>query len=290
MRRELEGQLVLSPEEEALLDKHSLLNLCNILEMQLTRLAERVSRKSIRPFTRSCLQLIMEMPRIEMEDLLPAMERHCLEVEQFLQGLLGEHPAEEPLIRALLETLALGQARIEEFKGNRFAWREISRSEFPKTLLQFLRTSEQVSDGRFRFSFAPEPPEPSTYWVDFQIDSPHESIRAPCVLHDTIRDLAGNARKYSKPDGKIRIELKSLGKQGLRLRVADEGMGIPEEEIEKVIQFGYRGSNALDKRTMGGGFGLTKAYSLCKRFNGRFFIESEAGKGTAIELTLMPPS
>ena len=178
---------------------------------------------------------------------------------------------------------------MEEFRGNRFHWREIPRADFRDTLAQFLIATERVSGGRFRFVFAPEKQQANAYRIDFHTVATGPGVRAPGVLHDTIRDLVGNARKYSEQGSEIRVELASLGEDGLRLQVSDTGMGIPQNEIERVIRFGYRATNALDKRTMGGGFGLTKAYNLCKRFNGRFFIDSEIGQGTTIAMTLLPP-
>jgi hypothetical protein len=47
-------------------------------------------------------------------------------------------------------------------------------------------------------------------------------------------------------------------------------MGIAENEIEHIIEFGVRGSNVTSRRTMGGGYGLTKAYFFTKQFGGTF--------------------
>jgi hypothetical protein len=50
-------------------------------------------------------------------------------------------------------------------------------------------------------------------------------------------------------------------------------MGIDEEEISHIIEFGVRGSNVANRRTMGGGFGLTKAYFFTKQFDGSFRVK-----------------
>lgn len=290
MRHELTVGLELSQEQAAMLDKHSLLNLCNVLEMQISLLSQRIKSRSLREYSHSCLELLMQMPRSGTAELVPEIERHCQKIDHHLRELMEEHPDEGGLIKGLLKTVSIGKARIEEFKqGSRFEWKEISMQDVEARLIQFLHATEEVSGGRFRFSYPPGKRDPSAYWLDFHIRAPEKEIWAPTVLHDSIRDLTGNARKYSEPGSSIHIDLESSDNKELRLCVADEGIGIPEEEIEKVVQFGYRGTNALDKRTMGGGFGLTKAYNLCRRFNGRFFIESESGKGTTIEMTLLPP-
>jgi hypothetical protein len=50
-------------------------------------------------------------------------------------------------------------------------------------------------------------------------------------------------------------------------------MGIDEEEISHIIEFGVRGSNVANRRTMGAGFGLTKAYFFTKQFGGSFKVK-----------------
>jgi len=55
-------------------------------------------------------------------------------------------------------------------------------------------------------------------------------------------------------------------------------------ELQKVVEFGYRSSNALGKRTHGGGFGLSKALWVAKNFGGRMWIRSCVGVGTRVTI------
>jgi len=286
MRTEVTGPLHLDREAAALLDHHSLLNLFNVLEMQLEAVSARIPQARVKRFAEFCLDVLMNLSRTGLPDQLPAMERNCGQMRAAVEELLEAHPQEAGLLNGVLEIIAVGHARLEEFKGERFAWQPISRQHFHRTLASFLQATERVSEGRFRFVYPPEPPAGNAYQIDFSIAGRGDSLHAPVVLHDTIRDLVGNARKYSDPGSLIQIDLQPEGRHGIRLRVKDNGYGIPEEEINKVVHFGYRATNVMDRRTMGGGFGLTKAYHVCKKGNGRFFIESEIGKGTTIELTL----
>jgi hypothetical protein len=50
-------------------------------------------------------------------------------------------------------------------------------------------------------------------------------------------------------------------------------MGIIEEELPHMVEFGFRGSNVINRRSLGGGCGLTKAYFYTKLFNGTFKIK-----------------
>ena len=72
----------------------------------------------------------------------------------------------------------------------------------------------------------------------------------------------------------------------LRFVVEDTGIGIPKDELESVVDLGFRASNLNGKKTYGGGFGLTKAYYVTKKYNGRFWIDSEVGKGTKIVIEI----
>jgi signal transduction histidine kinase len=78
----------------------------------------------------------------------------------------------------------------------------------------------------------------------------------------------------------------------MRLVVEDSGLGIPADEISKVVEFGYRASNSKSPSTRGGGFGLSKAYYLTKIFGGKMFIDSPVpgrNNGTKISIRLPLP-
>ncbi len=112
----------------------------------------------------------------------------------------------------------------------------------------------------------------------------------PLVFQDIMRDLMANARKYTPPGGRIAAGL-YVSTEELTFVVEDSGKGIPSEELEKVFLYGYRASNAQDRPTRGGGFGLTKAYYICKALGGKMYIDSpiSENKGTRIKLTLPIP-
>ena len=59
--------------------------------------------------------------------------------------------------------------------------------------------------------------------------------------------------------------------------------------LDRVVRFGERGSNVADVRTMGGGFGLTKACMLAQRLGGRAWIASRENVGTRVTLEIPRP-
>ncbi len=286
MRQEIRVELKLDRNEAALLDHHSLLNLFNVLEAQLSRIMQAIPGTGLRQYTNFCLEVLVHLPRTRIQELTPEMMDHCSRLKARIRDLLDHHPDQALLLNGVLDIIRIGHLRLEEYTMDRFAWQETDPQQFKENLEVFLQATSRVSGNRFTVAFTPEPPRGDAYWIDFRIETNGHPLMAPPVLHDTIRDLVGNARKYSPPGSRIGIQLASPAPGQLQLRVEDEGVGIPEEEIDKVVRFGYRATNVLDRRTMGGGFGLTKAYNVCRRYGGRFFIESGIGEGTSIEMTL----
>lgn len=277
-------------EEAVLLDNHSFLNLINVLEKQLSALSQQTGNAALKAYRDFCLDILIDLSSTDFPDKLPFIEEQFGELGTILKDLLKQHPDESESIEVIIEILEVARTRIQEFRTDRYSWKFTPCDDIQRILTQFLGATEKVSHGRFHFVYTPKKAGPHDYEIDFKIESTRRQLLCPSILKDTMRDLVGNARKYSPPGKRITIRLSELSESGLRLRVSDEGMGIPESEIEKVVRYGYRASNALDRKTMGGGFGLTKAYLLCKRFDGAFHIESQEGKGTTVELTLFPPT
>jgi len=100
-----------------------------------------------------------------------------------------------------------------------------------------------------------------------------------------LRDLAANARKYTPPGGRVALRL-SQCEQQIQAEIGDTGCGIPDDEIEKVAEFGYRASNVRHRPTFGGGFGLTKAVWLVTGWGGSLTLRSGLNAGTQVRLSL----
>ncbi len=88
-----------------------------------------------------------------------------------------------------------------------------------------------------------------------------------------------NAAKYADPDTTITVRVKDLGDEVV-LEVQDEGIGIPEEAIEKIgREAGFRTDVS---KSQAGGIGLGMVYTrrVTEAHGGRMEIESELGKGS----------
>ncbi|RMF08664.1 MAG: ATP-binding protein [Candidatus Neomarinimicrobiota bacterium] len=173
--------------------------------------------------------------------------------------------------------------------GHPGKWVTYEIDELTNNFIQVFTAIELNSKGRYHIVYNIASQAAIDYYVDFKITSVDgNTITIPAVFQDVMRDLIANARKYTPPGGSIRAGLHDDGTH-LRFVVEDTGRGIPEDQIEAVVQFGERATNVLNKTTMGGGFGLTKAYFVTRQFQGRMWIESEEGVGTKVSIEIPRP-
>jgi signal transduction histidine kinase len=291
----------LQPNERCLLDLHSLLNLLNVLsgELVLIGLALENNPDGLAPLLARCRRLVQSL-RDPVESLRAAekAEEHEREIMEGVRAHLARHPgaADHPEVRESLANLesvfAVLRVRARELlarAGNPGLWVEVPVADLRADFYAVFAAIERNSHGRFRVLYNAALQGPSDYYLDLRIDVPGgERVHMPPVFKDVMRDLTANARKYTPPGGRITAALHDDGRM-LRFVALDTGRGIPAAELPRVVNYGVRASNVADVRTMGGGFGLTKAFFVTKQFGGRFWIASELGRGTRVRIELPVP-
>src|SRR5699024_9264608 len=85
--------------------------------------------------------------------------------------------------------------------------------------------------------------------------------------------------------GKITFKLSRHNNQML-VSVADEGMGIPYDRLDKVFERFYRADKARSRKLGGTGLGLAITKELVEAHDGKIWAKSREGKGTIIFFTL----
>jgi PAS domain S-box-containing protein len=111
-------------------------------------------------------------------------------------------------------------------------------------------------------------------------------------LRQVLTNLVGNAIKYSPAGGNIRIggwleaNADVPGGQRVVLFVADEGIGIPPQELDKIFERFYRVDSTLRRSTAGTGLGLYLAKSIVEAHAGQIWARSEPNKGTTFFIAL----
>lgn len=108
----------------------------------------------------------------------------------------------------------------------------------------------------------------------------------PDALERIIINIVGNAVKYTQEGGRIDI-YSSKVYNDICIKVADNGIGIPEENLPHIFDRFYRVDKARSRDTGGTGLGLAIAKQTIENaFKGKIKITSEAGKGTEVSITI----
>jgi len=104
-------------------------------------------------------------------------------------------------------------------------------------------------------------------------------------------NLLSNAVKFTASGGTIRLSC-DVDADSVHLRVADTGVGIPGEAIDRVFEPFVQLDSGLTRRAEGAGLGLAISRRLARLMGGDLTLESELGKGSTFTFTLVrvPPS
>ena len=108
-----------------------------------------------------------------------------------------------------------------------------------------------------------------------------------------VRNLVGNAAKYSEEGAEIHVAVEALQQDGqpwVRLEVRDHGMGIPERDLPHLFGRFFRGENVVG-RIPGTGIGLFGAQQIVEQHGGRIEVRSREGEGSTfcVWLPAAPP-
>jgi signal transduction histidine kinase len=97
-------------------------------------------------------------------------------------------------------------------------------------------------------------------------------------------NLINNAIKYSRPDsGPIRIFYRSDESYAI-IRIADKGIGIPQEELSHIFEPFYRIDKSRAKDTGGYGLGLSLCKTIMEAHEGKIEVQSRPEEGTTVSL------
>ncbi len=103
------------------------------------------------------------------------------------------------------------------------------------------------------------------------------------ILDEMIYNITENAIKYNNPGGKVSVWAGST-LQGKKVVVTDDGIGIPEDQIDRIFERFYRVDKSHSKERGGTGLGLSIVKHGVMLHHGEVHVESKLGKGTRIEL------
>jgi signal transduction histidine kinase len=116
-----------------------------------------------------------------------------------------------------------------------------------------------------------------------------EAIGDPYRLHQILLNLLNNALKFTER-GSITLVVKWLGEengwQELQFSVTDTGIGVPAKAQEIIFDSFSQADGSMTRKYGGTGLGLAICKRLVALFNGRLWLESEAGIGSRFHFTV----
>lgn len=120
--------------------------------------------------------------------------------------------------------------------------------------------------------------------VDLALGLGHGDVD-PAQLDRALVNLLSNAVKFSPEGGRVRLQANRRG-GALVVSVADNGIGIPEDEKDRLFTRFFRSSVAVKMAIQGTGLGLVIVKRIVEEHGGTVTLDSELGRGTTVTMTV----
>ncbi|HBH62636.1 MAG TPA: hypothetical protein DDX85_13050 [Nitrospiraceae bacterium] len=117
------------------------------------------------------------------------------------------------------------------------------------------------------------------------------SEKLPVITMDTerilqvLRNLVGNAVKFTPDEGYVRISARSVDK-GVKISVADSGTGISEEKVTAIFDKYYQDTLARSSKIKGTGLGLALVKQVVNSHGGKVWVERTSEQGSVFSFVL----
>ena len=211
------------------------------------------------------------------------------------------HELKTPLtsISGFVETLRLNE-NIDINTRNRFLGIIESESDRLKRLiddillLSFIENNEKMSlDKVSIYQVFKEVYEMTIYMansknikLDYYFDDKEiEILSNRDYIKQIFLNLVDNAIKYTPENKKIEVYVKKESKN-ITIKVIDEGVGIPKEDINRIFERFYRVDKARSRDVGGTGLGLAITKHIVKSLDGTIVVNSELNKGSEFIVTI----
>ncbi len=161
--------------------------------------------------------------------------------------------------------------------------RKVQLDNQPVDFTSFLADLENLSALQAQqkgLRFNPEPTLPL----------PHQVITDGTRLRQILWNLISNAVKFTQ-QGQVTVRVRYDEGDMLHFEVEDSGIGIPQDELDKIFAMYYQVKDSHGgKPATGTGIGLAVSRRLAKNMGGDITVTSEQGKGSTFTLTIHAPS
>ena len=204
------------------------------------------------------------------------------------------------LIRMFAETLELG--RVADEATRREYYGVITReSERLTRLIDNVLDFSRIEGGRQRYDIVPSAVEPliqevleafrypliqQGFKVDVAIEPDLPEVPLdPAAIKQALANLVDNAIKYSGARRRVTVSARRAGAE-VRIEVADEGIGIPPAEVQRIFEKFYRVGRSETQGRRGSGVGLALVKHIAEAHGGRVSVSSRPDSGSRFTLHL----
>jgi two-component system cell cycle sensor histidine kinase PleC len=191
----------------------------------------------------------------------------------------------------------LGSAKYEEYAGTIHASGrhllavvddilDMARIEGGKAVLHESVFSLRAALGNCAQLIAPEAERHGQTFVARIADGLPAVRGDEAKLNQIVLNLLANAVRYTPRGGRVSLFAEPLANGAIAIAVADNGIGIPADQLERVFEPFRQVDNDKMRKSGGLGLGLNIAKSFADMHQADLWLESEAGQGTTARLVL----
>ncbi|WP_435955497.1 aerobic respiration two-component sensor histidine kinase ArcB [Dryocola sp. BD626] len=129
-----------------------------------------------------------------------------------------------------------------------------------------------------------------TFIMDPTLPLPHKVVTDGTRLRQILWNLISNAVKFTPKGGQVSVRVRCEDEETLRFEVQDSGIGIPQNEQDKIFAMYYQVKDINGgKPATGTGIGLAVSRRLAKSMGGDITVSSSPGEGSLFTLTIKAP-
>lgn len=238
---------------------------------------------------------------IQLEGSIEEMQRSEKMRKEFVANVSHELRTPITSIRTYAETLQESGGTMDEETVLHFLEVIVNEADRISKIVQDLLVLSKFDAGNYTFNYSSFSFQKSAESVfnaqalearrrnmDFTFEAQGE---IPEIIGDRMRieqvvtNMVSNAIKYTPDGGKIVVSAGTANDK-VWCKVQDNGIGIPQEDLDHIFERFYRVDKARSRESGGTGLGLSIAYEIVQHHNGTLTVSSDTGKGTLITVEL----
>jgi signal transduction histidine kinase len=121
--------------------------------------------------------------------------------------------------------------------------------------------------------------------IEVDVDGQINAFADADMVNTIVRNILTNAIKFTNKEGLVKI-FASMDQEYVKISVKDNGVGITEDEKQKLFKIGFSNSRLGTDNEEGTGLGLILCKEFAKRNNGDLYVDSISGEGSTFTFTL----